>query len=132
MNELEEIEQKIKKLLDKKTELLTREEKELAELKKQKADEKKKKKKDADDTDIEPPELPERDKDGKFKKKDGATPTDIKELTAVITEMGKEIQELKKGKITRKKPSEAKKTQEEDLPESVTIKIQKNMFEVDV
>ena len=46
--------------------------------------------------------------------------------------MGKEIQELKKGKITRKKPSEAKKTQEEDLPESVTIKIQKNMFEVDV
>lgn len=129
MSEIKKLEKKIEEL--KKNELKTREEIEALE-KERKASKKKKKEKEVDDKGEESHRHSERDKDGKFKEKEPKAPKDIKVLTEKIEEMSAEIKDLKKTSITRKKPSEAKQTKEEDLPESVTVSIKKNMFEVDV
>jgi len=82
------------------------------------------KKKEADNADKIPPELPERDNTGKFKKKDPATPEEeedevdadavIKELTEQMEKMSKEIEALKKRKNYRTKPPKADKVSELD------------------
>ena len=59
----------------------------------------------------------------------GTETDDIKKQLAALTG---EVKELKEKGITRKPPSKGVQTAEEDLPEEVTYKIQKNMFEVDV
>ena len=62
------------------------------------------------------------------KEEEGET-DDIKKQLADLT---KEIKELKATGITRKKPSAGQRVDEENLPESVTYTIQRNMFETDV
>ena len=129
-----EINELIKQIRDK-PELKTREE---IELEAKKTQELKDKKKAASKSteESEKGESDEADKDGEDKpatKPEGEDKkTDIQKLTEAMDLMAKEIQSLKKGGIARKKPKPATKTKEEDLPEPVTFKIQKNMFEVDV
>lgn len=55
--------------------------------------------------------------------------TDVEKLTDTMKKMADEIAELKKKAITRKKSKPAKKVAEEEVPDGMTIKIQKNMFE---
>ena len=58
--------------------------------------------------------------------------TDVEKLTDSMSKMAKEITELKKTAIKRKRPKPSTKVLEADLPDSVTVRIQKNMFETDI
>jgi len=128
MSEIEKLEKEIEKL--KKKELKTREE--IAELEK-----KKKEEKEEPEETVIPPIEEKKDKSNiekyhEKRKEEKEKETNIKTLTEQVNNLTKDLEELKKKGITRKKPSKAEKTKEEDLPESVTVKIQKNRFEVDV
>ena len=54
------------------------------------------------------------------------------DIKKVLADLIGEVEELKGKGIQRKTPSKGKQTEEEELPDSVSYTIQKNMFEVDV
>jgi len=128
MSEIEKLEKQIEKLKSK--ELKTREE--IAEI------EKKKKEAEAKVEETTTPPIEEEKEKSNIekyhdkRKEEKEKETNIQTLTEQITKLTEEVADLKKKGISRKTPSKAVKTKEEDLPESVTYKIQKNMFEVDV
>jgi len=52
------------------------------------------------------------------------------DLKKQVEDLTKAVADLKKSGITRKPPSKGVKTEEEDLPETVTYTVKKHMFEV--
>ena len=54
------------------------------------------------------------------------------DIKKVLADLIGEVKELKGKGIQRKTPSKGTETAEEELPDSVSYTIQKNMFEVDV